>query len=258
MFSEERQERIKDLLRQHGRISAKDLAELFQVSVDSIRRDLSIMEKAGLLKRTHGGAIPLVKSRAAPAHPSTRYGEGDAYQNAVAKLAASYLQDRDTVFIGGASIHYVLLKYIPANLSLTVVTNSLKIADTLRENESIETYLLGGRVKPSGNITDSLANEFVRQFNIDLCFVTGGGLSANGGVSTATPEVASLSRELIRISRKNICLMNHGGFGVDFFVQLAPLSTLDVIITDEETPADEIDEIKALGLDVKVAAIGEN
>lgn len=257
MFSEERQAKILELLNLNGKVVAKDLADTFQVSIDSIRRDLVAMEQSYLLRRTHGGAIPLLKSRQAPFPPSLRYGEGSEYQNAVAKLATSYIKEKDTVFLSGASIHYLMLKYIPQNMPLTMITNSHKVAEVLKERESIETYLVGGRIKTSGNITDSLANEFVRQFNIDLSFVTGGGLSATGGLSTATPEVASFMRSVVEVSRKNICLMNHQGFGVDFFAKVTPLSALDLIITDEETPSDEIEKVKTLGAEVVVASAFE-
>ena len=91
-------------------------------------------------------------------------------------------------FIGGASIHYAMLKYLPET-SFTVVTNALEIASTLREYKNIDTYLIGGKVKPSGNMTDTLASELISRLSIDLYFSTGGGISLNG-ISTATPEVA--------------------------------------------------------------------
>ena len=73
-------------------------------------------------------------------------------------------------FIGGASIHYAMLKYLPET-SFTVVTNALEIASTLREYKNIDTYLIGGKVKPSGNMTDTLASELISRFSIDLNFL---------------------------------------------------------------------------------------
>lgn len=188
MFTEERREKILELLKKNGRVIAKDLAESFDMSIDSIRRDLSIMEKGGLLKRTHGGAIELARVRNLATKPLKRYSNGSVYEDAIAKIAASYIQEGDSVFIGGASIHYAMLKYLPET-SFTVVTNALEIASTLREYKNIDTYLIGGKVKPSGNMTDTLASELISRLSIDLYFSTGGGISLNG-ISTATPEVA--------------------------------------------------------------------
>ncbi|MCZ8515170.1 hypothetical protein O9H85_22665 [Paenibacillus filicis] len=95
-----------------------------------------------------------------------------------------------------------MLKFLP-DVSFTVVTNSIKVADTLKDRESLDVYLVGGKVKSTGNITDALANEFLQQFTIDICFVAGGGISKNG-ISTTTPEVAALGRTVVRTSRRNI------------------------------------------------------
>jgi DeoR/GlpR family transcriptional regulator of sugar metabolism len=161
LFSDERRDKILDLLQKNGRVLAKDLADIFDLSIDSIRRDLSIMEEKGLLKRTHGGAIPAPKVRNTPLPPALRYGDGAPHQNAISKLAASFIQEKDTVFIGSAGIHYGMLKYLP-DVPFTVVTNSIKVADTLKDREPLDVYLVGGKVKSTGNITDALANEFLR------------------------------------------------------------------------------------------------
>src|SRR3954471_16614640 len=102
MFAEERRQKIWELLQKRQRVLAKELAEMFGVSVDSIRRDLSIMEEQGLLKKTHGGAIPIPKVRTLPPPPAIRYGKASPYIRAIAKMAASYIQEGDTVFIGSA------------------------------------------------------------------------------------------------------------------------------------------------------------
>lgn len=85
MFTEERREKILELLKKNGRVIAKDLAESFDMSIDSIRRDLSIMEKDGLLKRTHGGAIELARVRNLATKPLKRYSNGSVYEDAIAK-----------------------------------------------------------------------------------------------------------------------------------------------------------------------------
>ncbi|RLQ96247.1 DeoR/GlpR family DNA-binding transcription regulator [Falsibacillus albus] len=252
MFSEERREQILNLLEQSGRVMVKDLAETFQVSIDSIRRDLSILEEKGLLKRTHGGAISNTGVRQAPRPPSERFSEGTIHQNAIAKLAASYIDEHSTIFIGGASIHYVLLKYIPINIEYTVVTNSLEVAYVLREYENIQLFLIAGNVKASGNITDALATEFSRQFTFDLCFATAGALSSNG-LSTATPEVAIFHKTIYSRSRTVIALIEHHKFGKDMFSGMFPLNQLDLVITDEETLEKYLKMLGLNGVDVIVA-----
>jgi DeoR family transcriptional regulator, fructose operon transcriptional repressor len=252
MFSEERREKILEMVQKNGRVLAKELADLFNVSIDSIRRDLTIMEEQNLLKRTHGGAIPNPDVRLMPPPPANRYGEGTIYQNAIAKHAVTYIQEGQTAFIGGASIHYVMLKYLPRDISYTVVTNSVEVAYHLRAMENVQTYLIGGKMKASGNITDALAIEFAMQFTIDLCFATAGGLSTKG-LSTASPEVAIFHKTVYDHSRKLITLMEHTKFGVDMFSGMYPIKNLNLVVTDEETDQDKINQINAQGVEVIVA-----
>lgn len=257
MFAEERREKIIELLHQENRVLAKDLAEKFQISIDSIRRDLTIMEEKGLLKKTHGGAIPSMKVRQAAAPPEQRYGEGSSQGNAIAKLAASYIRENDTVFIGSAAVSYVLLKHLPDHMPLTIVTNSMRVADVLREREWISTYLIGGLVKASGNITDVLANEMIRQFKFDISFVTGGGIS-EAGIFVTTPEVAAFGRAVSAASRRRIGITTHHSLGNDGFAKAGLIEDLDLLITDWDADPEAIERIRALGVKVIVAQKDES
>ncbi|MEA1010546.1 DeoR/GlpR family DNA-binding transcription regulator [Bacillus cereus] len=251
MFTEERREKILELLKIEGRVIAKDLAERFDMSIDSIRRDLSIMEKDRLLKRTHGGAIELARVRNLAVEPAKRYSHSSVYEDAIAKIAASYIQEGDSIFIGGTSIHYAMLKYLP-EISFTVITNSIEIASKLRECKNIDTYLIGGKVKSSGNITDTLASEAISGFSIDLYFSTGGGISLKG-ISTTTPEVAYFSKKVSEIARRNICLAPHNKLGVECFIKGESLNEINLIITDEEASKELIQVFEKQGKKVIIA-----
>ncbi|MCQ6559234.1 DeoR/GlpR family DNA-binding transcription regulator [Paenibacillus mendelii] len=255
MLTEERRQQILELLQRNQRIVAKDLADMFQISVDSIRRDLTIMEEQGLLKKTYGGAIPVTQLRSPPLPESLRYGEGAYHQNAISKLAATYIEENDNVFIGGAGIHYGMLKYLSRTMPFTVVTNSLKIAQTIREWDNIESYLIGGRLRSaSGNLIDPLAIEQIRRFSLDVSFLTGGGVSSKG-ISTTTPDGASFARAVSEISRRKIGLAPHEKLGIDMFARTLPIHELDLVITDAEAPASVIQEIEGKGVEVVIAAV---
>ncbi|PEB77588.1 DeoR family transcriptional regulator [Bacillus thuringiensis] len=253
MFTEERREKILELLNTDGRVIAKDLAERFDMSIDSIRRDLFIMEKDGLLKRTHGGAIELTRVRNLAAEPTKRYSDSSIYEDTIARVAVSYIQEGDSIFIGGASVHNAMLKYLP-EVSFTVITNSIEIAGYLREYKNIDTYLIGGKVKPSGNITDTLASELISRFSIDLYFSTGGGISLQG-ISTATPEVAYFSKRVSEIARRNICLVPHNKLGIDCFIRGESLKKIDIIITDEEASKETVQDFEKQGKQVVIAPL---
>lgn len=253
MFAEERREIILTKLKNEGRISVKELSKELDISIDTIRRDLKKLEEDNLLKRTHGGAVLLSKVRRLPVNDKLRYGEGTIHQNAVAKKAAELIEEGDTVFIGGASIHYILLKYLPNNINFTVVTNSIIIAERLKPFVNIETYIVCGRVTSSDEIVDAVAIEFVRNLRIDKAFLTGGGIASPYGLSTSTPEGSVFQRVIGEISRKRICLANFDKIGVEFFVKTLNINDLDILITDWEAPEEELEKIKKYGIKVYIA-----
>lgn len=254
MFAEERREIILSKIKSSGRVMAKDLSEEFNVSIDTIRRDLTQLEDEGLLKRTHGGAITLSKVRRFPIDSSIRYSEGTEHQNAVAKVSAGFIEEGDTVFIGGASIHYILLKYLPKDKNFTVVTNSITIANKLKPMSNIETYMVCGKVKYEEGIVDAFATEFIRTLRIDIAFLTGGGLSAKHGLSSSTPEGAIFQKAVAGVSSKKICLMNFDKIGSEFFAKTLDIKAIDIIVTDWDAPEDEIEKIRQLGIKVIMAS----
>ncbi|MCR8641835.1 DeoR/GlpR family DNA-binding transcription regulator [Paenibacillus sp. N1-5-1-14] len=253
MLAEQRRQLILDILEQESRIVAKDLAEKFQLSIDSIRRDLSIMEDQGLLKKTYGGAIPPTKVRTFPLPESMRYREGSPSQDEIAKLAVSYIKENETVFIGGAGIHYGMLKHLSRSMFFTVVTNSLKVAQTIREWDNIDSYIIGGKLHAqSGNLNDSLAIEQIQSFSFDVCFLTGAGLTEKG-LSTATPDGASFARAVSKVSRKKIGLAPFDKIGIQKFASSVRLQDIDIVITDEEADQSFIQHMEAQGVQVLLA-----
>lgn len=247
MLAEERRYKILEMIEKEGRVVAKELSELFELSIDSIRRDFTIMEEQGLLKKTYGGAMlnnPILKVRTLPQPESKRYGAGTPHQNAISKLAVSYIKENDTVYIGGAGIQYGMLKYLPRDIHFTVITNSVKIAELIRTQENITSYLIGGRLRAeSAGIIDTLAIEMLSKFKIDTCFLTGGGV-ASTGISTATPEGAAFTRLVTQISRTKIGLAPHEKVGHQMFIVSVPIETIDLIITDMAAPETAIKEIE--------------
>lgn len=256
MLAEERRQRILELLAKDGRVIAKDLAVMFGLSIDSIRRDLTLMEEQGLLQKTYGGAIPLTpppKVRTLAQPRSIRYGNAASHQDAISKYAASLIQKHDTVYIGGAGIQYGMLKFLPDDIPFTIVTNSLTIAESIRNLHHIEAYLVGGKLRANGDsMIDTIANEMIKKFNFDIGFVTGGGIALNG-ISTATPEGAALTRAVAEVSRRTVCLAPHEKMGVQMFATSIPLHHIDLLITDQGASDKTIREIESLNVKIMIA-----
>lgn len=252
MFSEERRGEILKKLQQDGRVLAKDLAAGYQVSMDSIRRDLRIMEQEGLLRRTHGGAVPLRVSSTPVEQVSHIGNEGTPDQQAIAKIAARFIKKDQIIFIGGAAVHEVMLKYLPQDIPYTIVTNAVEIASYTMKKKNIETYLIGGKVNGDGNMADALANQYVSLLRFHVCFPVAEALTENG-LSTDTPGTALFYRNVCENANSIVILAEHDTFSDNKFAKVCPAEKLDAIITDRQTPAEKIDTFKALGIEVIVA-----
>lgn len=254
MFIEERHQEILRVLDQNGRISIASIQELFSVSVDSARRDLRILEEKGLLKRTHGGAIPLMKvGTKPPANWTVRdITDVNPYYNAIAKKACSLIQANDTIFVTSASVGFLMLQHLPTDIPFTVVTNSIIIADELKARDNISVFIVGGQLRSRGNCRDALAVEFVKKLNFDINFVTGAGFSAKVGLSNGTPETAAFQNAVIENSRKNVVLVPNSKLGFNGFIQVADAAKFDLVITDWEALEEELSRIQDLGVEVTV------
>ncbi len=258
MFIEERHEQILKIINEKGRISIGEIQETFDVSVDSARRDLRILEEKGLLKRTHGGAIPVLQigqqkpSRCNNAHLENVFENYDA----IAKKAVEFIKPNDSVYITAGNPGYLMLKYLPKNIEFTVITNSVDNASFLRDYENISVFVIGGQMRPNGRIVDSFAQEFVRNMRFDVSFLTGAGFSAEYGASNGTPETSAFQRAIANNSRKNIALFPSQKIGHNAFLKDVDASKFDILITDWDAVEDELAKIEDLGIEVIVVQQG--
>lgn len=241
MFVEERHKRILDLLTKEKRVLAKDLAERFQVSLDTIRRDLRILEEKGLLSRTHGGAI-VNKAILHPRPIDNRFNNNASREeNYIAEIASNLINENDTVFMSGTSINFAMIKYLKKDIPYTVVTNSLIMANSLFRMDNINVLMIPGKVKKSGNITDGTAMKFVSILKFDTAFISGGGFSEEFGLSTSSKEVADFYNVVANSSSQVICLLHQEKIGRELFAKIIGTREIDLVITDKNISAEKLD-----------------
>lgn len=255
MFIEERHQGILKFLNENDRITISDIQQKFNVSLDSARRDLRILEEKGLLKRTHGGAIPVQKVRVHPPIKSTARDTciGNIYFDAIAKKAVEYISENDSVYICASSVGYLMTKHLPENIKFTVITNSIVVADELKYRENIETYVVGGKMRSRGFMSDALAMDFIKNMRMDISFISGAGFSAKFGLSNTTHETAMFQRTVIENSRKSICLMPNNRLGFEGFAKVVDAKSFDILITDWEALDEEISSVMDCGVEVVLA-----
>lgn len=255
MFIEERHQAILEIIKNNGRISIGEIQEKFEVSVDSARRDLRILEEKGLLKRTHGGAIPALQVGNHPPTLSWNMSDINIYDNidAIAKKAVSFISPNDAIFITAGTVGYAMLKHLPTDFDYTVVVNSVDTAYSMKKFTNVQTYMIGGKMRPNGRIVDSFAQQAVRNMRFDVSFLTGAGFTADFGASNGTPETTTFHRTVAENSRKNIAMFPAEKIGHNSFLKEMDASKYDVLITDWNANEDELLKFEEIGIKVIVA-----
>jgi len=256
MFIEERHQAILQTIQEKGRVSIGEIQEQYGVSVDSARRDLRLLEERGLLKRTHGGAIPLTQVNNIP--PRQRdYANMEVFDTyaAIAKRAASLVRNKDVVYLTSGSLGFITLKYLPRDIQYTLVVNSVALANELKYWDNVTVYIVGGKMRMHGaaSLVDSLATAFVKNMHFDLCLMTGAGCDAAFGFSNGTDETAAFQRAVIENSRKKVLMLPGVKVGFRAFIKVCGAEKFDTLITDWDAVEDELAKIEELGVKVIVA-----
>lgn len=255
MFIEERHQEILKMLSEKGRISNSEIQEAFQISYDSAKRDLRLLEEQGLLKRTHGGAIParqiggnVIKNLS----PDERVAEVKENYLAIAKEAVKTIEENDVVYITNASVGYLMAQNI-GDVSCTVVTNSISIAEELRKKENITVILAGGEMQKNGCFYDSFALSLINRLRFDKCFVTSACVSAKFGLSIQKSRSVELTNAIINNSKTVYGLYPVEKIGFDSVISICPANRLNYIITDSDSSEDDLMQFEEIGVKIKIA-----
>ena len=231
MLSEKRHEIILNLLKLKGFVSLTELLEATESSESTIRRDLSYLESINLLKRVHGGAKSL-----ANVSKELSYNEKSSKsiheKRAIAKYAASLIEDGDCIFVDAGTTTYELIDYLEGK-DILVVSNGLSHIDTLIQ-KNIKCYVIGGNIKISTKaITGCDALMCLSKFRFDKCFIGANGVHHTYGLTTPDTEEAILKECAINNSRKAYVLADDSKFGEISTIKFSDINKC-VIITNEK------------------------
>jgi DeoR/GlpR family transcriptional regulator of sugar metabolism len=245
--ADERQHRILLSARENGSVDVGRLAAELAVAPETIRRDLRVLERNGLVRRTHGGAYPVETARfetSLAVRTTRRVPE----KRRIAAAAVAQLGDAETVFIDEGFTPQLIAEALPTGRPLTVVTASLPTAAVLAERSSMTVLLLGGRVRGRTLATvDHWATRMLAGFVLDLAFIGANGISREGGLTTPDPAVADVKAQVVRVAHRRVFVGVHTKFGVCTFCRFAEVVDLETIITDMSLPATEAHRYSLLG-----------
>jgi len=248
----ERQERMLRYIKERQRATVDELMTHFGVSPATVRRDLDLLEKQGRVRRFRGGAM---LGLAPPELPALQRAQEQAEEKTrIGKAAAALVEDGDTIFLGSGTSILEVVKNLHGKVGITVITNSLLVVNELAHDEAIDTVVIGGTLRHSElSMIGHIAEQALKEVRANKVFM---GIRAidlkNGLTNDYLPETLT-DRAILNIGAQIIILADHTKCGVVSTAYLAPLSAMDVLITDEKTDPDFLEALKSEGVAILVA-----
>lgn len=253
LFQGERQRQIAALTREHGRVEVAHMAVTFDVTTETIRRDLSDLQRKKLVRRVHGGGVPWEKSVFEPL-VAVRADLNDDEKRRIARRAIEELPERGSIIIDSGSTLTRFAEAIPDGRQLNVVTNSLPIAMALAERDAIDVIVAGGTLRKNTlALVDGQTVDAIKPLVVDTLFISSDAATPGTGLTTPYREEASLKETMIRSARRVVALIDYSKFVKDEFVRFAEWSDIDVLVTNTEINPTVAAAIEATGTTVVLA-----
>ncbi|MCU1612814.1 MAG: transcriptional regulator, DeoR family [Frankiales bacterium] len=248
MRPEDRRRLIAERLSTVGELDHAVVAEEFDVSEMTVRRDFELLERDGLGRRVRGGIATMVSRGYEPPMP-LRMAVASEAKVAIGETAAGLVSEGDTVVLDVGTTTLALARALRGRRGLTVVTPSLPIAVELGNEPGIRLIVTGGIVRPGElSLTGGFAEDVLRQLNCDLAFLGVAGVSARVGISDYNPDDVRVKRVILSAARRVVALADSSKLGKVGFSTIAGLDQLDSLVTDAPTTHPELAAIAQAGL----------
>nr|WP_308290559.1 DeoR/GlpR family DNA-binding transcription regulator [Streptomyces marispadix] len=260
MFAAERRQLILEMVRANGAVSLRELARVVQTSEVTVRRDVRALEAEGLLDRRHGGAVlpgGFTRETGFPQKSHTATAE----KTAIADLAAGLVEEGEAIVVGAGTTTQELARRLARVPGLTVVTNSLLVAQALAHANRVEVVMTGGTLRGSNYaLVGSGAEQSLQGLRVSRAFLSGSGLTAERGLSTSNMLSASVDRALVQAASEVVVLADHTKLGTDTMFQTVPTDVMTRLVTDKPPPQEDRagTELQALadqGVQITVAGM---
>lgn len=248
---------ILNILKESPTESIKDLAARLNISSSTVRRDLDELEAQGLVRRVFGGAI-LEKQNWSEPPFEIRETLHSREKDRIACVAAELILDGDIIFIDGGTTTQFIVPYLSTKKNVTVVTCGLNVAYELNRLENITTFVVGGELhKDSHSISGALAVAMldIYKFRFSKAFIAASAVSAEHGVTNRLLDRIPLKRKAMKVSQQSIVLADGSKIGTVALGQIAPITEISTLVTDMSASEQEINAIRAQGVDVRIADI---
>jgi len=231
MFKNERQDQIMKYLQEKQFCTVNFLARSLYVAPITIRRDLAELEQAGFLLRRHGGAtIPSYQNQVIPYE--LRAQTNPSVKAALAKRAAALLKDGDTVFMDASTTVRHIIDYLTPEQNLTVITNSIKALERLREKH-IRCYLTGGMLlENSYALIGNIAERTVSELYVDICFISTQGITRDWMITDFSEEETRLRQKMLEHAKRRVYIFDSSKIGKQYLFKVCDREDIHDFITD--------------------------
>ena len=258
-MNSERRRMIVELVQESGSKTVAELCGLFDVSEMTIRRDLRDLDREGVIRRVHGGAVSSLGRSYEPPYTirSTRNAE---IKRAIGRKAAELIVDGDSIALDVGTTILEIAQALHGKRNLTIITASLPIANEIVSNLSLTSevrLILTGGIVRSGELSmiGNIAAQTYAEFHVDKAFIGVGGLSVEDGLTEYNLEDAMVKKPLIQNAHQRIVAADSSKIGRTTFTSIAPLSMVDTLITDSQIPAEALSNLEALGIEILVVEV---
>jgi len=244
----EREKKIVDILSEEGKVGVTEISERLNVSKVTIRSDFSGLVEKGVIYKTHGGAIPAM-------HPKILERQRDMtdVKRAIAKEAASMVEDGDTIMIVAGTTTAMIGNYLLGKRDIRIVTNSTLLLPYARMNPSLNLTIVGGEFRPQAEAM--VGPETIRQldeFHVKKAFIGTEGFSYEAGLTTQLVESSETIRKMVQRTEQAIMVADSGKYNKIGFVKILSLDSMDLIITDSGLDIGIQRELKDKGLNLRL------
>lgn len=250
LSNRERQMQVLQYIEASEQASVANICERFQISEATARRDLEALAEQGKIDRIHGGAV--ARQKAPPELPVyQRMNEQSGAKERIAAAAAKLVKDGETIFLGSGTTTYEVARRLVDRKNLTVITNSLLISNLFLECANIYLIVLGGIFRRSElSLIGHLTEQSLSDLRADKVIIGIHGIDAEHGLTNDYLQETMTDRKILQIGKENIIVADHTKCGRLSTAFVAPLTSVHTLVTDDETPAEFIEEIIARGVRV--------
>ncbi|HEY6664468.1 MAG TPA: DeoR/GlpR family DNA-binding transcription regulator [Propionibacteriaceae bacterium] len=250
-----RKARLAAYVAEAGQVTVGTLAEHFDVSIDTIRRDLDQLSAEGVLVRTYGGAVSLSTVSRVDRAVDVRLNLQKTEKEKIAALAASLVEDGSTIMINGGTTTLALARHLHNHRDLTVATNNLLVPPAMSPPVIRDLYVFGGAVRSItqatiGPVSLRVAGGFELDLRCDLALIGVGAVSVDAGYSTSNLGEAAMMREMMSRAARVAILADSSKFGRRLFAQISELGSADYLITDASPPPDLLEALSENDVEV--------